>query len=55
MTRLPRRGPRRHLPAQLGCDGLRGVRVGVVGAASRRRSGRFGVLVSGRRVLDRPA
>jgi hypothetical protein len=31
------------------------VRVGVVGAGSRRRSGRFGVLVSGRRVLDRPA
>jgi hypothetical protein len=25
------------------------------GAESRRRSGRFGVLVSGRRVLDRPA
>ena len=29
MTRLPRRGPRRHLPAHLCCDGLRGVRVGL--------------------------
>src|SRR5437899_9091290 len=52
-TQGPR--PRRHLPAHLGCDGLRGVRVGIMGAGSRRRSGRFGVLVSGRRVLDRPA
>src|SRR5438132_13195668 len=45
----------RAVGARVGCDGLRGVRVGIMGAGSRRRSVRFGVLVSGRRVLDRPA